>query len=90
MTNKAILDLAQRLNIDVSEIATLALEEVQWRDASLGCPSRSMNYLMVITPGYRIVLEAKGEIYEYHTDRDQRVVLCLADNVRDYPRGPGQ
>jgi hypothetical protein len=29
----------------------------------------------VITPGYRIILEANGKAYEYHTDGGSRAVL---------------
>jgi hypothetical protein len=33
-------------------------------------------YAQVITPGYRVVLEAGGQRYEYHTDTGRFVVLC--------------
>jgi hypothetical protein len=35
-----------------------------------------MLYAQVLTQGYRIVLEAAGQEYAYHTDRGQRVVMC--------------
>jgi hypothetical protein len=34
-----------------------------------------MMYAQVITPGYRIVLEADGKTYTYHTSQSH-VVLC--------------
>jgi hypothetical protein len=68
--------LAKELGIDAAAITLAQIEEVEWRDSSLGCPKPNMNYLQVITPGYRIVLEAQGRSYEYHTDTGKRVVRC--------------
>jgi hypothetical protein len=36
-----------------------------------------MAYAQVITPGYLIVLEAKGQTYEYHSGGEQ-LLLCGA------------
>jgi len=49
--------------------------EKSWSDTSLGCPRPGMFYAQVITPGYLITLEVKGEKYEYHTDLE-RIILC--------------
>jgi hypothetical protein len=68
--------LAKEFGIDVAAIRLVQIEEVEWRDSSLGCPKPGMNYLQVITPGYRIILEAQGRSYNYHTDRGKRVVRC--------------
>jgi hypothetical protein len=68
--------LAKQLNIDATTIKLTQIEEAEWRDSSLGCPKPGMNYLQVITPGYRIVLEAQGRSYEYHSDTTKRVVRC--------------
>ena len=68
--------LAKDLGIDVAAIRLAQIEEVEWRDSSLGCPKPDMNYLQVITPGFRIVLEAQGRSYDYHTDTGKRVVRC--------------
>jgi hypothetical protein len=76
MVHRAAQDLAKRLTIDISQITLLSVKERQWRDSSLGCPKPGMNYLMVITPGYEILLQAGGEIYEYHTNLNSTVVLC--------------
>jgi hypothetical protein len=68
-------DLAQRLGVSVDEIAIKEVKAVEWKDASLGCPTRGVNYVQVVTPGYRIVLEAKGQTYDYRTD-GRRIFLC--------------
>ena len=69
-------DLAKRKGIDTDEIAVVGIESVDWPDASLGCPEPGMMYAQVITPGYMILLSYKKEIYEYHSDKENRVVYC--------------
>ena len=76
MIEKAKEDLAQRLSISATEINLVEITEVEWTDSSLDCPQPGMNYLQVITPGYRIVLEAGGQPYEYHTNREAYFVYC--------------
>lgn len=62
----AIADLARRFDIPANSIAVRTLESVDWPDASLGCPEPGFMYAQVITPGYRIILEAGGRMYAYH------------------------
>ena len=81
-------DLARRLGISVSEISLISVEAVDWPDTSLGCPQPGMMYAQVITPGYLIVLEAKGQAYEYHTDTEQWAVLCGENGPTAYPTIP--
>ena len=76
LLDEARADVAQRAGVAPSEVQMAQVEEVDWRDGSLGCPQPGMMYPQVITPGYRFVLEAGGKSYEYHSDRSTRVVLC--------------
>jgi hypothetical protein len=76
LVDRARQDLAQQLSLKAEDITPVGVEEVEWRNSSLGCPRPGMNYLQVITPGYRIMLEAQGKRYEYHTDQSSRVVRC--------------
>ena len=69
-------DLAQRLSISITQITLVEATEVEWSDSSLDCPQPGMDYLQVITPGYRILLEVNAQIYEYHSNRDTYVVYC--------------
>lgn len=69
-------DLAQRLSIAGTEIRLVEIVEAEWSDSSLDCPQPGMDYLQVITPGYRILLEANATVYEYHSNRDGYVVYC--------------
>ncbi len=73
----AIADLAKRLGIDAAAINVVSAEEVTWSDASLGCPEPGKMYAQVLTPGYKIVLEAQGTRYTYHGSQE-KVFLCEA------------
>lgn len=71
-------DLMRRLGLTEEAITVKSVEEVQWRDTSLGCPQPGMTYAQVMTPGFRVILEAGGKEFAYHTDRGQSAVLCWA------------
>jgi len=68
-------DLAERLGVATDAIKVVSVEPMQWSDTSLGCPKPGMAYATVITPGFKIVLEAEGKMYEYHTGSNN-FVLC--------------
>jgi len=78
-------DLAQRLDVEREVIRVISVEDVTWSDASLGCPEPGETYAQVVTPGFRIVLEASRERVVYHTDREETVVLCEEKSVMDSP-----
>jgi hypothetical protein len=69
-------DLAGRLTLAAEAAQLVSVEAVDWPDASLGCPQPGMMYAQVVTPGYRVILEAGGKMYEYHTDEGRFAVLC--------------
>lgn len=66
-------DLAARLKVPMASISVISVEAVNWSDTSLGFPREGMAYAQVITPGYRIILFAKGMEYEYHSNH-KRIV----------------
>jgi hypothetical protein len=85
-----IVDLAQQLGVAEEEIAVKSLEGMQWPDTSLGCPQPGMMYAQVVTPGYRVVLEVDGQVYEAHTDEGHSVVWCEEEeSAMEVPPVPG-
>ncbi len=72
----AIKNLAEQTGLPPEQINRVSVEAVEWSDTSLGCPQEGYMYAQVITPGYKIILEAEGVQYEYHTDEGTHVVLC--------------
>lgn len=83
---KAKEDLAQRLPISVANIHLVEITGEEWSDSSLDCPQPGMEYLQVITPGFRILLEVAGNIYEYHSNRDTYIVFCENPNSPGSPK----
>lgn len=70
--------LSRKLGIAVEKISLFDVEPVQWPDGSLGCPRSGMIYTQAVTPGFRISLEATGQVFSYHTDSANQVILCEA------------
>jgi hypothetical protein len=81
-------DLARRLAIDPGEITLVQAEAVEWPDAGLGCPAPGSFYAAVITPGYRLLFEARNQRYTYHTDGGSNLVLCQDGHPADAGTAP--
>ena len=67
-------ELAGRLG-SADGITLKSLEQVDWPDSCLGVNQADVACAEVISPGYRVILEANGQIYEYHTQGLTRAVL---------------
>jgi len=61
----AKFDLTIKTGVDIEDIVTKSIEETLFDDASLGVPEAGVTYEAVATPGYIIMLEAGGDLYEY-------------------------
>ena len=72
---RAVADASTRTGLGTDAIRVVQVEPREWPSSGLGCEKPGMGYAQVITPGYRIVLEAGGRTLEYHTDR-ARAELC--------------
>ena len=75
---KARADLAERMQIDPDAIKLVSVEAVEWPDGCLGVQTPGVMCTMVITPGYRVILEAGGKQYEYHTNASGDAVRLAA------------
>lgn len=76
LVKAAKADLAERLGIEQEEIEVVSVEEVTWRDGSIGCPEPGMAYTQALVNGTRILLEAEGQTYHYHSGRGAAPFLC--------------
>jgi hypothetical protein len=65
---KIQLQLAKQLQLQPEEIKILESTAVEWPDSCLGISSPGQMCAQVVTAGYRLVLEANGQRYIYHTD----------------------
>lgn len=69
-------DLANRLQVDDSEISLVRTEHTIWLNSALGCPRPGKVYPQGRVPGYRVWLNAEGKEYLYHTDYHGQLILC--------------
>ncbi len=61
-------DLALRLSLAVDKIAVKETKKMDWPDACLGLLDKEAMCAEVITPGFRVTLEANGKTYVYRTN----------------------
>ncbi|TCO32396.1 hypothetical protein EV652_1042 [Kribbella steppae] len=73
---QAKADLAKRLGVEAAQVTVVSSSEVTWPDGSLGCPEPGMNYTQALVPGSRIILEAAGKQYHYHSGGTRPPFLC--------------
>jgi hypothetical protein len=71
----AVAALSKNLGLDASQIKVVSTEVVEWPDACLGITQEGVACAQVVTPGYRIVLEANGKQVEYHTNQDGTIIV---------------
>ena len=63
--------LAGQLGLsDPAQVKLIQVLPVVWLDACLGAASSGIACAEVITPGFRILLEAQGGLYEFHSNLD--------------------
>jgi hypothetical protein len=88
LIERAKTDLAQRLNIVLSQIDLIDAKAVVWPDASLGCPQPGMLYKQVPADGALVVLQVDGITYEYHNGGTRGLFLC--EKSKEKPSPPPQ
>jgi hypothetical protein len=72
----AVADLAAHLGIEPEAVQVVAVEEVTWRDGSLGCAEQGMVYTQALVDGARITLRAEGVEHEYHQGASGTPIRC--------------
>ena len=82
MADKATDILAETLSVSPEDVTILDIQRVEWRDASLGCPKPGMMYAQVITPGYLVKAEVKGETQMVHMNEAGHGVVCPPDRAK--------
>ena len=76
LAREAVADLARRLDVAEDDVVVESVEEVTWRDGSIGCAEPGMMYTQALVDGSRITLRVDGETYEYHSGGRRGVFLC--------------
>jgi hypothetical protein len=79
---RLLADAAERAGVDKSAVSVISSQAVTWADGSLGCPEPGKAYTQALVPGYRVILEAGGSQYDYHTARSGGFVLCPPERAQ--------
>jgi hypothetical protein len=66
----ALTALSENLGLPTDEITVVSTEAVEWPDSCLGIKGSELSCAQVITPGFRVTLEANGKQVEYRTNQD--------------------
>jgi septal ring-binding cell division protein DamX len=66
---------ARQLQAAASEFTVVTIEPTQWSDSSLGCGKPNSMYTEVMSSGYAVVLERRGEQYQVNV-AGSRAVMC--------------
>lgn len=64
---KCKTDLAQRFKLQARDITVLETQATTWPDVALGMPALDKMYAQVVTPGWKIILQAQNSPYLYTT-----------------------
>jgi len=70
----AISKLAENLGLTPDKIKLVSTEAMDWPDACLGIATEGIACAQVVTPGFRVILEADGKTVEYRTNQDATVI----------------
>ncbi len=66
----AMQALVAAVNVSVDQIKLIGTEAVQWPDGCLGIVRMGVMCIKGPIAGFRIILEANGQQYEFHTNQD--------------------
>lgn len=70
----AVEALRSALGLSAEQVLLIGTEAVEWPDGCLGIRRIDALCAQGIVPGYRVIVEAQGQRYEYHTNQDGSVV----------------
>ena len=65
---------ASAAGVGEGEVLILTAFERNWPDACLGLTSREEICAQVVTPGYEVTLQVKGEVQTYRTNGDGTII----------------
>lgn len=79
----ALQSVADALGIAPTGARVISSEFRDFPDASLGCPQPGMAYAQVITPGYRVLVEANGRRFDVRVAGTQGRICYLRKPASD-------
>ena len=74
--------LMEQLNLTADKIKLVSTEAVTWPNGCLGIVRMGVMCTQAEVPGFKIILEADGQKYEFHANQDGSVVM-LAEGAQE-------
>ena len=84
----ALVDAARVSGLPATQLQVLDAAAVTWPDGSLGCPQPGRMYTQALVPGWRVHIQAGGQVLAYHGSMRGGMLLCPAG--RGQPPVPGR
>ena len=75
----AITALSQSLSLPPGQITLISTEAVEWPNGCMGIQKIGVMCTQAIVPGYKIVLQANGVLYEFHTDDSGKQIVQVGE-----------
>jgi hypothetical protein len=69
-------EAARHAGMPLESVSVLESEAVTWPDSGFGCSGPQESTLQVLTPGFRVVMQAGDRRLEYRGDRRGHFSLC--------------
>jgi hypothetical protein len=69
-------EAARQAGVPLDSVSVLESEAVTWPDGGFGCSGPQESTLQVLTPGFRVVMQAGDRRLEYRGDRRGHFGLC--------------
>jgi hypothetical protein len=71
----AVAALSSTLNVPSDQISVVSTEAVTWPNGCMGVQRIGVMCTMNQVPGFKIVLQASGKQYEFHTNQDGSIIV---------------
>jgi hypothetical protein len=71
-------EAARQAGVPLDSVSVLESQAVTWPDSGFGCSGPDESTLQVLTPGFRVVMQAGDRRLEYRGDRRGHFSLCPA------------
>jgi hypothetical protein len=71
--------LASQLGVGLGDVQVISVEKAEFTDSCLGLGGPAESCLQAITPGWLIIVDVEGQVYEVHTDETGQQVRLAGE-----------
>jgi hypothetical protein len=71
-----VADAAAATGVDPATVTVVSAKPVTWMDGSLGCPKPGVMYTQSVVPGFRVIVRAGDQKFDYRVGRGGTAKRC--------------